>query len=99
MHTNRMIHSFVMAVMGLLVGLGAASASAQTPPADAVKPPDLTYLPAKAYHVLPETHNNESGYSSLCIGKNGKVYIGTTKYGVNAYRRVRSRYRAPAHRH
>ncbi len=77
---------FALSIGGaLLAALAVASANAQTPPAPPVKPPDLTYLPAKAYHVLPETHNNESGYSSLCIGKNGKVYIGTTKYGVNAY--------------
>jgi hypothetical protein len=65
--------------------LGASSVQAQTAPANTNKPPSLTYLWAKAYHILPETHNNESGYSSLCIGKNGKVYVGTAKYGVNAY--------------
>jgi hypothetical protein len=43
------------------------------------------YVWAKAYHVLPETHNNESGYFSLCEGLDGRVYVGTAKYGVNAY--------------
>lgn len=43
------------------------------------------YVWGTAYHVLPETHNNESGYFSLCEGRNGKVYVGAAKYGVNAY--------------
>ncbi len=40
---------------------------------------------ARAWHILPETHNQESGYSSLCEGANGAIYVGTAKYGVNAY--------------
>ncbi|MCM8788593.1 MAG: hypothetical protein NC907_02255 [Candidatus Omnitrophica bacterium] len=43
------------------------------------------YVFAKAYHVLPGTHNNESGYFSLCEGLDGKIYIGTAKYNENAY--------------
>jgi hypothetical protein len=43
------------------------------------------YVPAKAYHVLPETHNNESGYFSLVEGLDGKIYVGTAKYGENAF--------------
>ncbi|MCM8814972.1 MAG: hypothetical protein NC931_03205, partial [Candidatus Omnitrophica bacterium] len=43
------------------------------------------YVFAKAYHVLPGTHNNESGYFSLCEGLDGKLYIGTTKYNENSY--------------
>ncbi len=39
----------------------------------------------KAYHILPETHSDESGYFSLCEGKNGRIYIGTAKYGQNAF--------------
>ena len=41
-----------------------AASSAAAPPAN----PPFTYVAGKAYHVLPETHNNESGYSSLCEG-------------------------------
>jgi hypothetical protein len=47
-------------------------------------PASLKYLPAKAWYVLPETHSEE-GHSSLCEGKNGKIYIGTTKEGVDSY--------------
>jgi len=43
------------------------------------------YAWCRAYHVLPEAHNRESGYFSLCEGLNRKLYIGATKYGVNSY--------------
>ncbi len=43
------------------------------------------YAPATAYHIMPGTHTDESGYFSLCEGKNGKVYVGTAAYGFNAY--------------
>src|SRR5687767_4114194 len=52
-------------------------------PALAQQPPK--YCPATAYHVLPGTHNNESGYFSLCEGLDGRIYVGTAKYGENAY--------------
>ena len=45
-------------------------------------PPRLSGI---AYRILPQTHNRESGYAAICVGKNGKVYVGTAKYGVNAY--------------
>src|SRR5687768_3538610 len=45
----------------------------------------FNYLWGKAYHIMPGTHNNESGYFSLVEGLNGKLYIGTAKYGENAY--------------
>ncbi len=43
------------------------------------------YVPATAYHVMPGTHTDESGYFSLCEGKNRKMYVGTAAYGLNAY--------------
>lgn len=42
-------------------------------------------IPGTAYHILPETHTDESGYFSLCEGHDGKMYVGTAKYGYNAY--------------
>lgn len=73
----RLSKSTVIAVMGMLPALAAHSAAvAQAKP---------RYVPAKAYYVLPGTHNNESGYFSLCEGLDGRVYIGTAKYGENAY--------------
>ncbi|MBM4041389.1 MAG: hypothetical protein FJ290_23045 [Planctomycetes bacterium] len=38
-----------------------------------------------AYRILPETHSDESGYFSLCEGKSGCIYVGTAKYGQNAF--------------
>jgi hypothetical protein len=51
--------------------------------ADPAAPPK--YVQAKAYHILPETTSEESGYFSLCEGLDGSVYIGTAKYNANAY--------------
>ncbi len=45
----------------------------------------FNYVPAKAFHVLPGTHNNESGYFSLSEGLDGNLHIGTAAYGSNAY--------------
>ena len=61
-----------------------AMAQPQTPPQKPQKAP-FRYLPAKAYHIPPETTIEESGYFSLCEGRNGKIYIGTAGYGRNAY--------------
>lgn len=48
-------------------------------------PSPVPYLWATAYHIPPETTTEESGYFSLCEGKNGKIYLGTAAYGRNAY--------------
>jgi len=47
--------------------------------------PPFKYVWGKAYHVLPETHNDEAGRFSLCEGLDGRVYVGTAKNGVNSY--------------
>lgn len=43
------------------------------------------YVWGKAYHVLPGYTTDESGYFSICEGKDGRVYIGAAAYGRNAY--------------
>src|SRR5215204_5123199 len=43
------------------------------------------YVRAKAYHIPPETTTEESGYFSLCEGRNGKIYVGTAAYGRNSF--------------
>jgi hypothetical protein len=48
-------------------------------------PASLKYLWAKAYHIPPETTTEESGYFSLCEGKNGRIYVGCAAYGRNSY--------------
>ena len=54
--------------------------------ADATK-----WLQATAYAVPKELTNQGSGYFAIVDGKNGKLYIGTAKYGVNCLPgRVRS---------
>src|SRR3954464_52387 len=70
----------------LLPAAGAAVLLLAPPSAWAADPPpSLKYLWAKAYHIPPETTTEESGYFSLCEGKNGKVYVGTAAYGRDSY--------------
>jgi hypothetical protein len=65
---------------------GAAMLPAAEPPKATNQPPaSLKYVWAKAYHIPPETTTEESGYFSLCEGKNGRIYIGCAAYGRNSY--------------
>ena len=68
-----------------LLALALLLASAPVFAQDAAKAPPFPYVRGTAYHILPETHTDESGYFSLCEAKNGKIYVGTAKYGFNAY--------------
>ena len=43
------------------------------------------WLWSQAYAVPKETSSEGSGYFSIVEGKNGRLYIGTAKYGSNAY--------------
>jgi hypothetical protein len=61
------------------------SFTATTRAADDAATPPFPYVWAKAYHIPPETTTEESGYFSLCEGRNGKIYIGTAAYGRNSY--------------
>ena len=45
----------------------------------------VPWLLGKAYKLPSEYTNQESGYFSLVAGLDGKLYIGTAKYGVDAY--------------
>ena len=76
--TNRL---FLMPV-AVLAGVLAAGSTLRA--ADAPASPPAKLVRAKAYHVLPQTHNG-SGYYSLCAGLDGSVYVGTANYGVNSY--------------
>lgn len=62
----------------LIVGLGAGAMGAETTA-------PFPYVPAKAYHIMPETHTDESGYFSLNEGLDGSIYVGTAAYSRNAY--------------
>ena len=63
--------------MCLLAGLCFSPATAEEP--------KLNWLPATAYAIPKETTNQGSGYFSIVAGKNGRLYIGTAKYGVGSY--------------
>src|SRR5688500_13148997 len=76
-------------IAGLCLSLVVASScAAQEPaaqPAAAPAKAPFKYVWGKAYHILPETHSDESGYFSIIEGKDGKIYVGTAKYNHNAY--------------
>jgi hypothetical protein len=61
----------------ILVGAGVAVGGEAEAP--------FEYVWGEAYHILPRTTSQESGYFSLCEGKNGKIYVGTAKYNENAF--------------
>jgi hypothetical protein len=77
--TTPMRHFLSLIALALLAS--PSFAQPKEPPAKAPFP----YVWATAYHVLPGTHTDESGYFSLCEGHNGKIYVGTAAYGFNAY--------------
>lgn len=61
-----------------------------TPPgrcarAEDPRPPPFPLVKARAFRIPPETTTEESGYFSLCEGRNGRIYVGTAAYGRNAY--------------
>src|SRR5438874_11223198 len=51
-------------------------------PATAAEP---AWLQATAYAIPKETTHQGSGYFSIVTGLDGKLYIGTAKYGENSY--------------
>ena len=69
----------------LICCLFVLSARAVLMAADEPAEAPFNYVRGKAYHILPRTHNNQSGYFSICEGKNGKIYVGTAKYDENAF--------------
>src|SRR5436309_12488653 len=54
-------------------------------PLAAAEPGPSKWLQATAYAIPKETTNQGSGYFSIVCGLNGKLYIGTAKYGVSSY--------------
>src|SRR6516225_5780273 len=43
------------------------------------------WLLGQAHKIPSEYTNQESGYFSIVEGRNGRLYIGAAKYGVDAY--------------
>ena len=64
---------------GLMLETDLLAAAVQQPKAP------FPYVTCKAFHIPPETTTEESGYFSLCEGRNGKIYVGTAAYGRNSY--------------
>lgn len=60
-----------------------AGAVLLTAPVAAAEP--TPWLLGKALKLPSDTTNQESGYFSIVEGANGRLYIGTAKYGVNGY--------------
>lgn len=48
-------------------------------------PAGIRWLPARAYHIPSEFTTEESGYQSMAEGRSGRIYVGTAKYGFNAF--------------
>ena len=59
--------------------------TAATSPLFAADRSSSPWLWSTAYAVPKETTSEGSGYFSIVEGKNGRLYIGTAKYGSNAY--------------
>ncbi len=51
----------------------------------AAQPADEPWLWSTAYAIPKHTTNQGSGYFSIIEGHNGRLYIGTAKYGENSY--------------
>ncbi len=66
----------------LVVAVGAVFSLGTTPvAADEID----SHVRTTAYEIPKHTTSEGSGYFSLIEGKNGRIYIGTAKYGSNAY--------------
>jgi hypothetical protein len=76
------MNRFHVVVVALI--LTASPAFSQSKELTSAKAP-FPYVWGTAYHIMPGTHTDESGYFSLNEGKNGKIYVGTAAYGFNAY--------------
>ena len=72
--------TIVLTMCGVLTSLSAAE-----PKASGSATAPFPYVRAKAFHIPSETTTEESGYFSLCEGRNGKIYVGAAAYGRNAY--------------
>src|SRR5262245_10086253 len=75
----------MLPTLGLLISLVmAASCNAvdDVAPGSAL---DEHFLWSTAHAIPSETTSDQSGYFTLIEGNNGRIYVGTAKYGSNAY--------------
>lgn len=85
MTNSRTLSLFTAFVLSTAATPAAPPPASPKPPVAPVTAPPFPYLAAKAYRIPPETTTEESGYFSLCEGRNGKIYVGTAAYGRNSY--------------
>jgi sugar lactone lactonase YvrE len=77
-----------LSVTCLPLSLAAAQAQAQAPegPVGGVESAvSRQWIWSKAHPIPAETTSEQSGYFSIVEGRNGRIYVGTAKYGDNAY--------------
>jgi hypothetical protein len=72
-------------VPSLLFLLGVLGALVVSTSSTAAPPHRAAWLKSTAYAIPKETTSEGSGYFSIIEGKNKKIYVGTAKYGSNAY--------------
>ena len=78
----RDVERWVLRVGMLLITLATCGRCAS---ADEPAQPPAKWIQATAYAVPKETTNQGSGYFSIVAGKNGRLYVGTAKYGIGSY--------------
>src|SRR5262249_13364137 len=59
-----------------------AFSGASVPAADSPAP---RWIPATAYVIPKETTNEGEGYFSIVAGRNGRIYVGTSKHAAGSY--------------
>lgn len=80
-----MRRSFPLVALAALLAISPLFAAEDQPAAGKAAAAPFSYVSAKAFYIPPETNTEESGYFSLCEGRNGKIYVGTAAYGRNSY--------------
>src|SRR6516162_7841026 len=76
---------FIMLTMNRRQWLASAMGSLAAGITRAAEPDKLNWLQATAYAIPKETTNQGSGYFSIVPGLDGKLYVGTAKYGVGSF--------------
>lgn len=79
---GKVVISCLVFAHAIMLGTASRTTRADEPAAAAAT---YAWIQATAYAVPRETTNQGSGYFSIVTGKNGRLYVGTAKYGVGSY--------------
>jgi len=82
---NSMINLVHVYPLRLLVAMPVLALAARMAVPAAWAQQQRSWLQGVAYAIPKETTNQGSGYFSIVTGKNGRLYIGTAKYGENSF--------------